>query len=412
MKILFINSVCGIRSTGRICTDLAEEYMAQGWDVKVAYGRFDPAPQYKDISVRIGDELTVKMHMAASLLFDRHGLASTAATKKFLKWADEYDPDVLWLHNIHGFYLNVKLLFDWIKSRPQMKVKWTLHDCWAFTGHCSYFTIAGCDKWRTHCEHCPQKKEYPISWFADRSYVHFDEKKEWFTGVKDMTLITPSQWLADLVKESFLKEYPVEVKHNDIDRDTFKPTESDFRERYGLEDKIVLLGVALPWDVRKGLKDIIKLASMLSGKYAIVLVGLDDEKIKDMSVRFSNADSKMNGNVLVLSKKGDNESAASVEYTVSDSIAIPSGVDNLYRAITGDEADAADDSQLGVGKIIAMPRTNSPKELAEIYTAADIFIDPTYEDNYPTVNLEALACGTKVITYDTGGCAETLEFGK
>ncbi|MBP5260566.1 MAG: glycosyltransferase [Clostridiales bacterium] len=227
-----------------------------------------------------------------------------------------------------------------------------------------------------------------------------------------MTLITPSQWLADLVKESFLKEYPVEVKHNDIDRNTFKPTESDFRSRYGLEGKIVLLGVALPWDIRKGLKDIIKLASMLNGEYAIVLVGLDEEKIKDMSVRFSNADSKMNGNVLVLSKKGDNESAASVEYTASDSIAIPSGVENLYRAITGDETNSSDDSQLGVGKIIAMPRTNSPKELAEIYTAADIFIDPTYEDNYPTVNLEALACGTKVITYDTGGCAETLEFGK
>lgn len=343
MKILLINSVCGIGSTGRICAELAQQLEKNGHTVKIAYGRNAYVPeQFKKYAVRIGTDFDVKFHALQTRLFDTHGFGSKCATKKFLKWADNYNPDLVWLHNIHGYYINVEMLFAWLKSHPQTQVKWTLHDCWAFTGHCSYFTMANCNKWQKHCEHCPQKKSYPASFF-DNSKNNFERKKVAFTGVKNMQLITPSKWLADLVKQSFLKEYSVEVIYNTIDTSIFKPTPSDFRQKYGLENKKIILGVASVWEPRKGLKDFIKLASILNDNYVIVLVGLTDEQIKTLPKN-----------------------------------------------------------------CLGIKRTSSPQELAAIYTAADVFFNPTYEENYPTVNLEAQACGTPVITYDTGGSKETL----
>lgn len=342
MKVLMINSVCGIRSTGRICTDLAEVLVENGYEVKIAYGRETVPEKYQKYAVRIGTDIDNKIHAIQTRLFDAHGFGSKKATADFLKWADKYDPDILHLHNIHGYYINVEMLFGWIKSRPQMKVIWTLHDCWAFTGHCAYFTAANCDKWKTQCKCCPQLKSYPTCNFNGNVETNFKRKKSAFTGVKNMTLVTPSKWLAGLVKESFLKDYPVEVINNGIDTSIFKPTPSDFRKRYHIEDKKVLLGVAAVWDERKGLNDFVKLSKMLDDDYKIVLVGLSEKQIKE----------------------------------------IP---DN----------------------IIKISRTNSAVELAEIYTAADVFLNLTYEDNYPTVNLEAQACGTPVITYDTGGSAES-----
>ena len=344
MKYLFINSVCGIGSTGRICTDLARKLEADGHEVKIAYGRSDVIPdQLRKYSVRIGNGVDVKMHALQTRLLDNHGLASKRATKKFLQWADEYNPDLVWLHNLHGYYINYELLFRWIKSRPGMQVKWTLHDCWAFTGHCSHFTMVKCEQWKNHCSYCSQTRRYPACYGKGDASQNFDRKREAFTGVKDMTLITPSQWLADLVKQSFLKEYLVEVHYNTIDMNIFKPTPSDFRERYGLVGKKIVLGVASKWDERKGLRDFYKLATMLGDRYAIVLVGLSEKQIKKLPKN-----------------------------------------------------------------ILGIRRTNSPQELAAIYTAADVFFNPTYEDNYPTVNLEAEACGTRVVTYDTGGCRETI----
>ena len=344
MKVLFINSVAGIGSTGRIAADQCRTLMAQGHHCVLAYGR-DKA-NCDDIPTRcIGTALDYKLHGAVTRLLDRHGFASWGATRKFLDWASEFDPDVLWLHNIHGYYLNIELLFRWIKARPQMKVKWTLHDCWAFTGHCAYFDFAGCRKWETGCHQCPQKHAYPASMGLDSSKRNFVKKRALFSGVQDLTLITPSQWLADLLSRSFLKEYPVEVVYNTINTDIFKPTESDFRQEKGLENKKIILGVASIWEKRKGLQDLLALAGMVEENWHIVLVGtvpgLQDLKIPE--------------NVLLI------------------------------------------------------PRTNSPRELAAIYTAADVLVNPTYEDNYPTVNLEALACGTPVITYHTGGSPESLD---
>ena len=343
MKVLIINSVCGIRSTGRICTDMAVEYEAQGYEVKIAYGRENVPEKFNKYVVRIGTEWNVKLNGVASRLFDNEGFNAKKQTKKFLEWADKYNPDLLWLHNIHGYYLNIEMLFNWIKSKPQMQVKWLLHDCWAFTGHCSYFTMAKCEQWKTHCLQCCQKKRYPKVLFVDHCKLNFERKKDSFTGVKNMILVTPSQWLADLVKQSFLKNYPVEVRYNAIDTNIFKPTSSDFRKRYGLEDKKIILGVASVWSERKGLNDFIKLSKLLDDTYSIVLVGLSKKQLKTLPK-----------------------------------------------------------------SIIGIKRTSSPQELAEIYTAANVFFNPTYEDNYPTVNLEAQACGTPCITYRTGGSIESV----
>lgn len=398
MRILLINCVCGIKSTGRICTDLAEKLEKEGHEVKIAYGREESVPEkYQKYAVRIGNDLDVKLHAIRTRVLDEHGFGSKRATRFFLKWADEFDPDMVWLHNIHGYYINVELLFEWIKSRPNMQVKWTLHDCWAFTGHCAYFTMANCEKWKVQCEKCPQKNKYPISNLKDNSRNNFLRKKKAFTGVKNMKLITPSKWLADLTRDSFLKEYPVEVQYNTIDTNVFKPTPSDFRKKYHLKEKKIVLGVASAWDERKGLRDFLKLSNMLNSEYAIVLVGLTQKEITDVQ---NTVEKKQDIN-LELSDVNEEQITR-----LQAGCVVPHNVHYLYKEIVGEKCNYNNDSK---ARVICIPKTNNVNELVKIYTTADYFVNPTYEDNYPTVNLEARACGTYVITYDTGGCAETLQ---
>ena len=341
MKYLFINSVAGFGSTGRIAAQQCRDLMAQGHQCTLAFGR-DKANCDDIPTVRIGGDWDVRLHGLRNRLLDDQGFGSKAATRRFLDWVKEYDPDVIWLHNVHGYYLHIGLLFSYLKTCGK-QIRWTLHDCWTFTGHCAYFDFAGCEKWKTGCHHCPQKHTYPQSLLRDNSRKNFRQKSSLFTGIPNLTLITPSQWLADLLQESYLREYPVEVVYNTINTEVFKPSPSNFREKHGLQDKKILLGVASIWEERKGLRDFVKLSDMLPAQYKILLVGVTAQQEK----------------------------------------ALPQN-------------------------ILALPRTNSPRELAEIYTAADLFVNPTYEDNYPTVNLEARACGTRIICYDTGGCRETL----
>ena len=344
MKILLINSVCGIGSTGKICVAIARDYAAQGHQVKIAYGREGTVPEdCREFAVRIGSDLDVRISAVRTRLLDDHGFANEGTTRKFLRWAEEFNPDLLWLHNLHGYYLNVEQLFAWIKGRPQMQVKWTLHDCWAFTGHCAHFVGANCEAWKQGCTRCPEKRAYPASILRDNCRNNYLRKKSAFTGVANMTLITPSRWLAELVGESFLRQYPVEVRYNTIDREIFKPTPGDFRQNHGLENKKILLGVASVWTDRKGFSDFLKLRELLDDSWAIVMVGLNPNQLESLP-----------------------------------------------------------------GGILGLPKTHNGRELAEIYTAADVLFNPTYEDTYPTVNLEAESCGTRVITYDTGGSAETL----
>lgn len=340
MKVLIINVVCGIRSTGRICTDLATALESQGHEVKIAYGRENVPKQFQKYAIRIGNDLDIKFHGVKARLLDGAGFGSRTATKKFIKWVEEYDPDVIHLHNLHGYYINVEILFDYLRSYGK-KIIWTLHDCWAFTGHTAYCDAIQCERWKSGCYDCPQMKEYPKS-VIDRSKENWKRKKKCFTEIKNMMLVTPSYWLAGLIKESYLSEYSVEVIHNGIDTTQFQPMQNDFRDHYGLKDKFIVLGVSTSWDEMKGYSDFIKVAKSLDKDCKVVMVGLTDEQL----------------------------------------LRLPES-------------------------IIGIKRTASMKELAFIYSSSDVFLNLSYCENYPTVNLEARACGTPIITYATGGSSES-----
>ncbi|MBO5105935.1 MAG: glycosyltransferase [Clostridia bacterium] len=269
---------------------------------------------------------------------------SYIVTKRLLKKIDKIQPDIIHVHNLHGYYINYIMLFKYIKKH-NIRVVWTLHDCWSFTGRCPHFQLTGCEKWKTGCSNCVyDRRSYPASVWFDRSRKNWIKKKQAFTGVKDLTIVTPSKWLADLVKQSYLKEYPVKVINNGIDLNIFKPTESDFREKYSIQNKYIILGVANSWGKRKGIDVFISLSKMLDDKFQIVLVGTNDTIDKELPENF-----------------------------------------------------------------ISIHRTANQQELAEIYTAADLFVNPTREDTYPTVNMEALACGTPVLTFNTGGSPEIID---
>lgn len=340
MRILMINVVCGIRSTGRICTDLATALEAQGHEVKIAYGREEVPEKFQKYAVRIGSVLDVKLHGVKARLLDGCGFGSKRATERFIDWVKEYNPDVIHLHNIHGYYINIEILFDYLRTCGK-KIIWTLHDCWAFTGHTAYCDVVNCERWISGCYRCPLRQAYPSS-MSDRSKKNWEKKKNLMDGIPNLTIVTPSDWLAGLVRKSFLAQYPVTVIHNGIDTSEFHPILSDFRKRFCVDNKILLLGVATTWDDMKGLSDYKKLAEMLDDKYRIILVGLSKKQVAGMP-----------------------------------------------------------------GNIIGIERTNSIKELVQIYTACEMYINLTYCDNYPTVNLEAIACGLPVITYRTGGSPES-----
>lgn len=337
MKILMIIVVCGRKSTGIICTDLADELTSRGHIVKIAYGREEVPEQYEKYAVRIGNDIDVFLHALMSRVLDSCGFHSTYYTKKFIKWIEEYNPDVIHIHNIHGYYVNVKILFEYLR-KGNKRIIWTLHDCCAFTGHFALCDGDNCEKWKCGCGKCPQNRVYPKS-FIDRSKSNWRKKKIVFSGISELVIVTPSRWLEDHVKNSFLSDYSTMVINNGIDTNKFYPSNSRwFCEKYGIEGKFIILGVATNWSDQKGYGDFINLSTKLDDNYKIVLVGVENRLITD-------------------------------EYP------------NL----------------LTVGLTIDI------QELVDIYSVADVFVNLTYCDTYPTVNIEARACGVPIITYDTGG---------
>ena len=341
MKYLFINSVAGFGSTGRIAAEKCRELMKDGHECVIAYGR--EKANCDDLqTVQIGTPLDYKLHGLRCRLLDDHGFGSKEATRRFLSWVKQYDPDVIWLHNLHGYYIHIGLLFEYLRTCGK-QILWTLHDCWAFTGHCSHFDFVNCRKWQTGCHHCPQKNRYPASILRDNSRCNYGNKKRLFSGIPNLKLIVPSYWLKNWVQQSFLREYPVEVIYNPINTDIFKPTPSDFREKYSLEGKTVILGVASVWDDRKGLEDFAQLSGMLDDRYRIVLIGLRDDQIR-----------------------------------------------GLPPAILG------------------LPRTNSMTELAQAYTAADLYVSPSTEESFGMTAMEARCCGTEAIVYKGTACEEIV----
>lgn len=277
MKVFFINAVCGRGSTGRIVTDITNLLHDNGDDFCVAFSHGTAVNIDEQHVCRIGSQNDYYLHNLLSRITDHEGGFSYKATKQLIKRIRAFDPDVIHIHNTHGHWLNQKILFQYLKNCGK-KIIWTLHDCWAFTGHCAHFTYVGCDKWHTGCQRCPQLKAYPRSYGVDRSEKNYKEKQELFTKIPNLTIVTPSEWLARLVRESFLGKYPIEVIYNGLDMDVFKPTLGDIRQRYGLEKKKIILGVASVWMKKKGFNDFLKLADMLDEQSVIVLVGVTSKQ--------------------------------------------------------------------------------------------------------------------------------------
>ena len=341
MNIIQINTVFPSGSTGKICKGIVERCRENGIECYVAYAhRNEQAGSYE---IEVSSWWDHHVHNRVARMTMGIGQFSYFRTKRFLRRIKKTRPDVLHLHNLHGNYINLRLLFEFIK-KEKIAVVWTLHDCWSFTGYCAYYGIVECDKWKTECGDCPNRHSDPVT-VLDRSRTMFRKKKKLFCGVERLTVVTPSEWLAGQVRQSYLKDYPVRVINNGIDLSIFKPTDGDFRTKHGIrEDEFILLGVANVWDRRKGLETFVELSKRLDSQYRIVLVGTNDR---------------------------------------IDSMLPPN--------------------------VISIHRTQNQTELAEIYSSADLFVNPTLEDTYPTVNMEAVACGTPVLTYDTGGSAEMID---
>ena len=336
MKIAQINATCGAGSTGKIAVDISAMSTAHDIENRIFYSSGKSEYTLGD---KYMNAVQTKFFALKSRIAGNWGFNSDTPTKDLIGRLEAYSPDIIHIHNIHGHNCNLSLFFEYLQSSA-FRVIWTFHDCWAFTGYCMHYYMQKCDKWKSGCGECPQRASY--SWFLDRSKFLYNSKRALFNAF-DFTIVVPSAWLEKEVKQSFLRNHSVRVIRNGIDLSVFAPSNSNIKKTYGLEQNIVVLGVAFGWTERKGLDVFIELAKRLPDNYRIVLVGTDGK-----------ADQMLPKN------------------------------------------------------IISIHRTHNQQELAEIYAAADVFVNPTREDTYPTVNMESLACGTPVITFDTGGSPEII----
>lgn len=334
-KLVQINISANWGSTGKIVEQIGLCAMARGWESYIVYGN-SMRPSKSEL-IKVGPKANKYIHYIEQRIFDNEGLCSRFLTRRVIKKIDAIKPDIINLHNIHDHYLNYHILFEYL-NQTDIKVVWTFHDCWAFTGHCMHFVTKNCDRWKTGCHSCLMRGEYPKS-LMDRSSRNWALKKSLFTANKNLTIVACSQWIADYVKDSFLGNRRIETMHNGVDLNTFDvvPVEKPKKFR--------ILGVSSVWPKAKGIFDIFKLREMLpASQYEIMMVGLNSKQVESL----------------------------------------PEG-------------------------IIGIERTQNVQELVKLYNEADVLINPTYADTFPTVNLEALACGTPVITYRTGGSPEAID---
>lgn len=340
MIIVQINSTAGSGSTGKIALDISD-YLDNN-DVR-NYILYNSGQCNNKNAIKYQFKISRKAIALVSRLTGRYGFIGCFNTLNLIKKLEKINPDVIHLHNLHSHNCNLSMLFDYIKKN-NIKVIWTFHDCWTFTGGCTHFDYYKCEQWKTCCKECVQKKKY--SWFFDKSKRNYLDKMQAFSRVKDLTIVCPSQWLANLVKQSFLKEYSIKVINNGINLENFQPIDNNTFDSLIDRNKKILLGVASSFGERKGYNDFITLAQIIDKeKYQIVMVGVNKQQIAELE--------KFN--------------------------------------------------------IIGIERTENQVQLAELYSLANCFINCTYEDNFPTVNIEALACGCPVITYNTGGSPEVID---
>lgn len=342
IKILQINTVATYSSTGRIVDGIGSSIIREGWESYIAFGRKNG--KSASITYKIGGYLSTYLHVLETRLLDKHGLGSRLATKQFINWIKEIQPDIIQLHNLHGYYVNLKILFDYLKE-SNIPVVMSLHDSWNMTGHCTQFEDIKCEKWKTQCYECPQIKIYPKSSFIDRSFKNHILKKKLFTQITNLNLVTSSKWSAELIKESFLSNYNIDIIPNGVDTSIFKNEINDsLRTNHKLKEKFIILGVAAIWTKNKGFFDFLKISKFLNENEILVMIGLDENQLKNL----------------------------------------PSN-------------------------ILGLKRTENIKELANWYSTSDVFFNPTYADTFPTTNLESLACGTPLVTYKTGGSTESVD---
>ena len=352
MKVLQVNTVYPNGSTGRITAEIAQytaqqehmSYTAQQEHMSavVVFGIGDEEHKPNLSAVRIGNPLQRKIHAVIRKLFDGEGYASHRATRRLIRLCQKQQIDIVHLHNLHGCYLNLKLWFRYLQ-KVNLPVIWTLHDCWPLTGHCAHFSYCGCELWKTQCHHCPQQMSYPVCTGFDGSKRNYRLKKKLFSGLQNLTIVTPCQWLQDIVRNSYIRNYPIRVIYNGVDQRKFKRVFSDIKVQYGMENKHLLLAVASDWTQRKGLTVLQQLSEQLDETYQIVILGLS-----------------------LVQKQ-----------------ALPA-------------------------KILGFEKVSSTEELCKWYSAAECFVNPTLEDTMPLVNLEALACGTPIVVFNTGGCPEVV----
>lgn len=342
-KIVQINVVANWGSTGRIAEEIGIEAMNNNWESYVVYGQGHP--ESKSNLIRVGNQKSLLLHLLGTRLFDKHGLCSTFSTEELVDKIKEIQPDVIHLHNIHGYYINYEVLFSFLKE-SNIPVVWTMHDCWPITGHCAYFSYADCNKWKYKCGACPQKHSYPATMFLDRSSLNLERKKKAFCHVKNLTVVTVSKWLNNIMRESFLgKEYCVKTIYNGINTEVFHPYVeiSDIRKKYRIASKYMLIAAATMWSQRKGLKDILALSKTLDYHFTIVIVGLNNKQTK-----------------------------------------------NLPK------------------NVIGIKRTESVEKMAELYSAADIVLNLSYEETFGLTTVEGLACGTPSVVYNTTASPELI----
>ncbi len=337
MRVVQINTACGVGSTGKICVDISKLLTQNGVENYILYSG---AGIDYPLGINYANENQIRLGAIESRIRGNWGFENKKSTKNLIARLEKIKPDIVHLHNIHSHACNLEILINYLKSN-NIKVVWTFHDCWPFTGYCMHYDMIGCDKWKTECFKCPQKNNF--SWIYDRSRSLYNKKKQLFSDM-NLTVVTPSKWLAQQVKNSFLKDCAVKVINNGIDLTVFKPVAGDFREKYNCKNKSIVLGVSFGWSNKKGIDVFVALSNRLLDSYQIVLVGTDKE-----------IDEKLPKN------------------------------------------------------IISIHRTQSQQELAHIYSSADVFVNPTREENYPTVNMESIACSTPVVTFDTGGSAEIID---
>lgn len=337
--LLQINTTLNTGSTGRITEQIALLAESRGWTCYIAHGcRYVNESKVK--SIQIGTKFGNYIHALLGELFGLHGFGSTLATCLFIYKINKLKPDIVHLHNLHGYYINIKLLFDYL-AKTKVPVVWTLHDCWSFTGHCTHFENAGCEKWMMECHDCPLLMHQYKSRFVDRSRENYCMKKHLYATIRNMTIVPVSNWLGSLVRKSILQQHQISVIQNGIDLSVFKPLQSNIRERLSIGSHIkIVLGVVSSGF--KGKDEFIRLAK--NNNFQIILVGINKKWKKDLP-----------------------------------------------------------------NNIICIEKTNSQKVLAEYYSVADVFVNPTYDDTFPTTNLESQACGTPVVTYKAGGSPETID---